>query len=337
MRRAPSDHLCGAAATGRVVLPPLPDRPLVSVVMPSYNQAAFLREALESVLAQTYRPIEILVMDGASTDGTVDVLRSYDAVPEVKYVSEPDRGVVDAVNKGFARVQGQIVGIQSSDDAYAAKDVVEQAVAAFRAHPDVGLVHGDITKVNASGEILYTTRFPAFTLEALLCKRTRIHQEAAFFRRALLDVVGGWREEVAYAADTDLFVRLAFRTRVLKVDRVFGLRRMHAGQRDEQSGKIMRAYWRMVDENPDIAALPARLRRAARAGKYLTAFRYNPSGSEWVRTYYLYRAKAAYPAAVSRREVPLRHWVPGYLPARIALSRVKRLVFRCLGRSPNPC
>ena len=331
MRRPRTSARALPSEAWQVALPPLPDCPLASIIMPSFNQAAYVREAIDSVLAQTYRPLEVLVMDGASTDGTMEILRSYDGLPEVKYVSEPDDGVVDAVNKGLARARGDILAIQSADDAYAASDVVAAAVAAFLAHPDVGLVHGDVTKVDAEGRTLYTTRFPAFSLEALLCKRTRIQQEAAFFRRALLDAVGGWREEVAYAADTDFFLRMAFRTRVFKVDRVFGVRRMHPGQRDEQRARIVRAYQRLVEENPDVASAPRALRRAARAGVFLTAFRYNPSGSEWMRTYYLYRAKAAWPPSVSRRNVPLRHWVPGYLPLRIALSRVKRALRRTLG------
>jgi len=315
-----------------VALAPLGESPLVSVVVPSYNQAAYIRETLDSILRQTYRPLEIVVVDGASSDGTVDVLKSYEGVQEVTWRSEPDRGVVDAVNKGFARARGRIIGIQSSDDCYAADDVVDAGVRVLKEDATAGLVHGDITKVKEDGEELYTTSFPFFTLEGLLCKRTRIHQEAAFFRRELLDAVGGWREEVSYAADTDLFLRMAFRTRIVKVNRVLGIRRMHPGQRDEQSARIARAYGRMVDENEDIARLPSALRRAAQAGKYLTAFRYNPGGSEWVRTYYLYRAKLTHPRAIPRGEVPLRYWVPGYLPARIALSRVKRLLLRCLGK-----
>src|SRR2546423_361332 len=93
-------------------------RPLLSIVIPSYNQGAYIRETLESIFAQDYRPIEVLVLDGASSDETVDVLKSFDA-PELQWWSEKDRGVVDAVNKGLARASGEIVAIQSSDDAYA--------------------------------------------------------------------------------------------------------------------------------------------------------------------------------------------------------------------------
>src|SRR4051812_41118582 len=98
-------------------MPSMPERPLVSVIIPSYNQGRFIRETIDSVLSQDYRPIEVLVFDGASKDETVSVLKSYDA-PELQWWSEPDRGVVDAVNKGLARARGDIVAIQSSDDVY---------------------------------------------------------------------------------------------------------------------------------------------------------------------------------------------------------------------------
>ena len=90
---------------------------LLSIVVPSYNQGAYIRETLDSIFAQDYRPIEVLVLDGASKDETVEILRSYDA-PELRWWSERDRGVVDAVNKGLARASGEIIGIQSSDDTY---------------------------------------------------------------------------------------------------------------------------------------------------------------------------------------------------------------------------
>ena len=93
-------------------------QPLVSVIVPSYNQARFIRETLDSILGQDYRPLEVIVFDGASKDETVDVLGSYGDRPELRWWSEPDRGVVDAVNKGLAKANGEILAIQSSDDCF---------------------------------------------------------------------------------------------------------------------------------------------------------------------------------------------------------------------------
>ena len=110
-------------------------RPLVSIVVPSFNQGRFIAETLRSCLGQCYRPIEILVQDGGSTDETISVLRSLKA-SELSWVSEPDKGVVDAVNKGLSRARGEILSIQSSDDAFVC-GAVGAAVGALSEDPEV--------------------------------------------------------------------------------------------------------------------------------------------------------------------------------------------------------
>ncbi len=97
----------------------VPGRPLFSIIVPSCNQGRFIRQTIQSCLDQDYRPIEILVIDGASTDETVEVLKSFGDIPELTWLSKPDSGVVDAVNKGFARAKGDIGLIHSSDDCFA--------------------------------------------------------------------------------------------------------------------------------------------------------------------------------------------------------------------------
>src|SRR5438046_444877 len=92
---------------------------LLSVVVPSFNHNRFIGRTLDSILNQSYRPLEIIVCDGASTDGTVETLRRYAALhPEISWLSEPDSGPADAVNKGLARIKGEIAAIQNSDDIY---------------------------------------------------------------------------------------------------------------------------------------------------------------------------------------------------------------------------
>ena len=158
--------------------------PLVSIIVPSFNQGAYIKETLESILTQDYRPLEVIVVDGASTDNTVEVLQSYDAIPEVKWVSEPDSGVVEAVNKGFARSQGEIGGIQSSDDAYL-PDAVRCGVQALLEDNNLGFVYGDIAKIDANGTELSRTNLAPFSIEAALAMETWIPQPSTFFRMSL--------------------------------------------------------------------------------------------------------------------------------------------------------
>ena len=252
----------------RDALNALPERPLVSVVVPSFNQGLFIRATIDSILTQDYRPVEMIVIDGASTDETLEVLRSYGEKAELQWVSEPDRGVVEAVNKGLARVRGDIVAIQSSDDCYLA-GALSRIVEEFRRRPDVGLIYGDTVKVDAAGKELMRYVIGPYSLENLLLLRTWIPQASAFFRRELLEAVGGWDERVPYVADTDLWLRIAFRTRVLKIDRYLSQRRIHDAQRDTQSAKIVHDYARMIEQSPDIASAPPPVCSAAHAGKHL--------------------------------------------------------------------
>ncbi len=252
---------------------------LVSIVVPSYNQGQFIQATIDSILSQDYRPIEICVVDGGSTDETLAVLHTYQEHAELSWTSEPDEGVVDAVNKGFAKIKGDIVAIQSSDDMYLPGSIT-RIVQNFNEDKDLGLVYGDTIKVDADGKEILRQKVAPYTLENFLLGRTWIPQPSAFFRREILDICGGWDSQVPYAADTDLWLRMAFRTKVKKIDTYLSLRRVHSSQRDTQSARIAKDYARMIDQSADIANASPNLRRAAVAGKYLKRIRYNASGSD---------------------------------------------------------
>lgn len=247
--------------------------PLVSIIVPSFNQGRFIRETLESCLAQDYRPIEIVVVDGGSTDGTVDILHSYDDRPEIRWISEPDHGVVAAVNKGFALAKGEFGAIQSSDDCYL-PGAVSQAVTVLSAKPGLGFVFGDIVKIDADGRELSTTQLGAFSTESVLAVQTWIPQPACFFRMSLTRELGGWREEVPYAADTDLWFRMMLRAGVQKIDVALAKRRVHGEQRDIQGGRIIRDYTRMIQDLFSVYGAPVRYWPAAEAGILLQMNRY---------------------------------------------------------------
>ncbi len=305
-----------------VALRPVGAMPTVSIIVPSFNQGRFLRSTLDSILSQDHRPIEVHVIDGGSRDETLAVLESYGDRPELRWTSERDRGVVHAVNKGFARVRGDIVAIQSSDDCYL-PDALRVVVAAFQADPSMGLVYGDTAVIDAEGQELRRTRIGPYSLEGLLLLRTWIPQPSAFFRRELLDAVGGWDDAIPYAPDTDLWLRMAFRTSVRKLDRCLSQRRIHDAQRDRQAAQIVRDFGLMIDRSADIAGAPRRLRRAARASKHLIRQRYAAGLSDWGIAWHLVRAAMICPTARNPRGVAHHLW----LPVRKALSRTKRRFF----------
>lgn len=268
--------------------------PLVSIIVPSYNQGRYLRATLDSILGQDYRPLEVLVVDGASTDDSVTILEEYSTqYPQLRWWSEPDTGVAEAVNKGLARAQGLYAGIQSSDDVYRPGAVTE-AMVEFERHPALGIVCGDMEIVDEAGRMLTLSgcRLP-FTMARFLSRSTLIHQSSAFFRLDLARHLGGWNPRY-FCADTELWLRMSFRAPVLKVDRVWSAWRTHPGQRDKEAAKMWEAWGRMVRESDDLQRAPLKLRLAASAGRRLVSLGYNPR-SRWFAAAQAWLALATYP------------------------------------------
>ena len=199
------------------------EHPLVSVVTPSLNQASYLREAIESVRAQSYPCIEHIVVDGGSTDGTLAILQEYD---RVRWISEPDSGQSHALNKGFAGAHGDIFGWLNADDAYPPHAIAE-AVEALSVG-DVALVYADVTRVNDDWvnprQIGSRPRFELWTELNLGCG---IFSPAVFFTRAAYEAVDGIDESLHLTMDYDLWLKIGGRFGARRVDSAWGLQRIH--------------------------------------------------------------------------------------------------------------
>lgn len=178
--------------------------PRISLITVCYNAEASIAGTLQSARAQTYRNFEHLIVDGASTDGTLDVVRQFSDLPLV-ISSEPDKGIYDAMNKGVARARGDILFFLNADDRLHDAEVLGRVAHAFDADPKLDLLWGDVINVFQDGERTRTTHghiTPQTLLYDSLC-----HQ-ATFAHRRLFDRHGDFNTAYPICADFDWFVRV---------------------------------------------------------------------------------------------------------------------------------
>lgn len=260
----------------------------ISIVVPSFNQAKFLPRTLDSILGQDCAPCQVIVADGGSTDGSVDVLRDYATrYPSIQWLSEPDEGPADAVNKGLARATGEVIGIQSSDDLYY-QGAFSRVIECFEREPGVGFVYGDVEGIDEHDRILYRRSFFAPAWSAFFGVSIALPQSSIFFRKAVSDRVGAWNGSI-YGCDIDYWMRLLFQTRAQHIAQPLSGWRRYEGQRTrpDQFRRIWDDYWRMIDSSAEVASASMRIRRLARASKHLLAMRCPPSSSRWVIAWHL--------------------------------------------------
>jgi glycosyltransferase involved in cell wall biosynthesis len=198
---------------------------LISIVTPSYNQARYLEDTIQSVLSQDYPQVEYAVVDGGSTDGTLDILRQYES-RLAWWVSERDEGQTDAINKGFARARGEILAWINSDDTYE-PGAFAAAVSYLQAHPEVGMVYGDCNYIDENGDRI--GKFPSAQTDYRLLRRgyTHIPQQTMFFRAELWRRTGPLDPSFYFAMDYDLWTRIARHADIKYVPQTWANFRLH--------------------------------------------------------------------------------------------------------------
>jgi len=231
-----------------VNLTPLPQQPLISIVTPSYNQAKYIEQTLRSVLEQDYPRVEYLVVDGLSTDNSVEVIKKYvldsgSLLPASQkhtlmgtrasgfrkidwWVSEKDSGQGEAINKGLARTNGKIIAWLNSDDYYL-PGTLSTVVKVFEDNLDVVMVYGDMLAVDEQGRTLNTLKYKQLSLQDLLCFQI-IGQPSVFFRREAYEKAGGLDITFHFLLDHHLWIRIAQHGKILHVPQIWSAARYHA-------------------------------------------------------------------------------------------------------------
>jgi glycosyltransferase involved in cell wall biosynthesis len=182
-------------------------RPRVSVITPSFNQARYLERTIRSVLDQGYENLEYIIVDGGSTDGSLDIIRGYED-RLAGWISEPDLGQADAINKGFDMATGEFLAWLNSDDEYR-PGAISQAADFLLSHPEVGMVYSRAYYIDEEGKVV--AEYPAAPTDyrGLRRGRTTIPQQTMFFRSILWKMVGPLDTSFYYAMDYDLWVRIS--------------------------------------------------------------------------------------------------------------------------------
>ena len=184
----------------------MPTQPLVSIITPSFNQGAFLERTLLSVLNQDYPNLEHWVIDGGSTDNSLEIIKRY-ADKLAGWVSEKDRGQADGINKGFAKATGEIIGWLNSDDLYY-PGAIAGAVEAFQQNPEASFVFSDVESVDEHGNAFNLMHYGDWKLTDLMTFKI-IGQPGVFMRRDVLEQAGFLDLSYNYLLDVQLWLRMA--------------------------------------------------------------------------------------------------------------------------------
>ncbi len=241
--------------------------PKISVITPSFNQAEFLERTICSVLDQGYPDLEYIVIDGGSTDGSVDIIRKY-ADCLAYWVSEPDRGQVDAINKGLQRATGEWLCWQNSDDIFFPGAFDELAKTAST-HPKANLIIGDMMLIDKTDRPLRDLRYVTPSHAALLAEGMLLANQAAFWRRDLQERVGLLDESYHCSFDYDWFLRLTRECRGLHVDRFWGGLRLHGATKASNQAEVFLQENRRILKGREIPGWKRRAYMLRRLGLML--------------------------------------------------------------------
>ena len=306
---------------------------LVSIVTPSFNQSAYLEQAMKSVLDQDYPNIEYIVMDGGSTDSSVDIIKRH-AARLAFWTSERDRGQADAINNGMAHAHGEILAWLNSDDYYL-PGAISSAVKIFEQNPDIVLIYGDMLAVNENSETINALKYQQLTLEDLLCFQI-IGQPAVFFRREVFEKSGELDTTFHFLLDHQLWIKIATQGQILHVNQTWAAARYHAEAKNRaKAAEFGREAFRILDwasHDEKLSSILASAAKRATASAHRVDARYLlDSGQSWPALKAWTRALFIHPPTALKR---LNLFVSATLNL-IGLGHIRQIILERRYRKTN--
>jgi glycosyltransferase involved in cell wall biosynthesis len=267
------------------------NKPLISIITPSYNQSDYLELAMLSVLNQDYPNLEYIVVDGNSTDGSQEIIKKY-ANRLAWWVSEKDNGQADAFNKGLKHVKGKYVGWLNSDDLYV-DGAISEAIDWLESDPEIAFVFGDVQSINEQGEITNIMKYGHWSLVDLM-QFKMIGQPAVFMRKDLLVSTGGLDTSFHFLLDHHLWLRLASNAQFKYSNKIWAAARFHASAKNvAHAAEFGREAYRLVEwmeRNPDLNQIFLTNHKKILAGAHRMNARYLLDGGQYsnaVKFYWL--------------------------------------------------
>jgi len=199
--------------------------PKITIVTPSFNQAKFLERTILSVLNQNYPNLEYIIIDGGSTDGSVEIIKKYEK-KLAWWVSEKDRGQAEAINKGLKRATGDWVAWQNSDDVYF-DDVFFNLIECVKKNPTAGMIIANLMLIDEKDKSLRDICYVRPTYNSVLAEGMVLCNQAAFWKRDIHDDIGYLDERFHYSFDFEWFLRLLKKYKAKHINQIWGGLRQH--------------------------------------------------------------------------------------------------------------
>jgi glycosyltransferase involved in cell wall biosynthesis len=268
----------------------------VSIITPSYNQAKYLEQTIQSVLTQDYKNIEYILIDGGSNDGSIDIIKKYQD-KFAYWISEKDNGQADAINKGFAKANGEIIAWLNSDDYYL-PNTISQVIKTFEENPDVVLIYGHMLAVDENGKTFNTLNYKQLTLEDLICFQI-IGQPAVFFRNSTLHKTNGLNLDFHFLLDHLFWIELAQHGKMLHVNQTWSAARYHAEAKNRakasEFGKEAFRILSLVEQDKNLSPIFEKVKNRAIASAHRVDARYLLDGDlpkqallAWFKSFWLH-------------------------------------------------